>query len=36
MIKPNMYLASLDIKDAFYTVPIYEPHKKVLEIHVVK
>ena len=32
MIKPNnMYLASLDITNAFYTVPIYEPH-----IHVVK
>ena len=22
MIKPNMYLASLDVKDAFYAVPI--------------
>ena len=22
MIKPNMYLASLDIKDTFYTAPI--------------
>ena len=31
MIKPNMYLASLDIKDAFYTVPIYEPHRKYLK-----
>ena len=28
MIKPNMYLASLNIKDAFYTVPIYKPHRK--------
>ena len=28
---PNCYLASLDIKDAFYTVPIYEQHKKYLE-----
>ena len=31
MIKPNMYLASLDVKDAFYTVPIYEPHRKYLK-----
>ena len=31
MIKPSMYLVSLDIKDAFYTVPIYEPHRKYLE-----
>ena len=28
MITPNCCLASLDIKDAFYTVPIYEQHKK--------
>ena len=28
MITPNGYLASLDIKDAFYAVPIYEQHKK--------
>ena len=31
MIKLNMHLASLDIKDAFYTVPIYEPHRKYLK-----
>ena len=31
MIKPNMHLASLDIKDAFYTAPIYEPHRKYLK-----
>ena len=31
MIKPNRYLASRDIKDAFYTVPIYEPHRKYLK-----
>ena len=31
MIKPNMYLALLDIKDEFYTVPIYEPHRKYLK-----
>ena len=31
MIKPNVYLASLDIKDAFYTVPIYEPHRTYLK-----
>ena len=26
-----MYLASLDIKDTFYTIPIYEPHRKYLK-----
>ena len=31
MITPNCYLASLDIKDAFYTVLIYEQHKKYLK-----
>ena len=31
MITPNCYVASLDIKDAFYTVPIYEQHKKYLK-----
>ena len=31
MIKPNMYLASLDIKDAFYTVPIYKPQRMYLK-----
>ena len=31
MITPNCYLASLDIKNAFYTVPIYEQHKKYLK-----
>ena len=31
MTTPNCYLASLDIKDAFYTVPIYEQHKKYLK-----
>ena len=31
MIKPNMCLASLGIKDAFYTVHIYEPHRKYLK-----
>ena len=31
LIKPNMYLASIDIKDAFYTVLIYEPYRKYLK-----
>ena len=26
-----MYLASIDIKDAFYTVLIYEPYRKYLK-----
>ena len=31
MITPNCYLASLDIKDPFCTVPIYAWHKKYLK-----
>ena len=31
MIKPGAYLASIDIKDAFYSVPINEGHKKYLK-----
>ena len=31
MTTPNCYLVSLDIKDAFYTVSIYERHKKYLK-----
>ena len=31
LITPNCYLASLDIKDAFYSVPVYEAHKKYLK-----
>lgn len=31
MIRPNAYLASIDIKDAFYTVPIHPGHKKYLK-----
>ena len=31
MIKPNMYSASLHIKDTFYTIPIYESHTKFLK-----
>ena len=31
MISPNCYPALLDIKDAFYIVPIYKQHKKYLK-----
>ena len=31
MITPNSNLTSLEIKDAFYTVPIYEQRKKYLK-----
>ena len=31
MVKPGAYLASIDIKDAFYSVPIHEGHKKYLK-----
>ena len=31
MVRPNAYLASIDIKDAFYSVPIRDEHKKCLK-----
>ena len=31
MVRPNAYLASIDIKDAFYTVPIHPTHRKYLK-----
>ena len=31
MVKPNCFLASIDIKDAFYSVPIHSTHKKYLK-----
>ena len=27
MMKPEMFFASLDIKDAFYSVPVYHKHQ---------
>ena len=31
MVRPNAFLASIDIKDAFYSVPINDSHKKYLK-----
>ena len=31
MIRPNMFLASLDIKDAFYSIGIHPGDKKFLK-----
>ena len=31
MVRPNAFLASIDIKDAFYSVPIHKSHKKYLK-----
>ena len=31
LIMPNMYMAKLDIKDAYYSIPIYETHQKFLK-----
>ena len=30
LVTPDLWLASIDLKDAYYTVPIYEPHRKFL------
>ena len=31
LITPNCFIASVDLKDAYYTVPIAEEHKKYLQ-----
>ena len=31
MMKPGCYMASVDLKDAYYTVPVHEEHQKFLK-----
>ena len=31
IIKPNAWMASVDLKDAFFTVPIHESHQKLIK-----
>ena len=31
LITPNCYMASIDLKDAYYSVPIAKPHQKYLK-----
>ena len=31
LITPNRYMASIDLKDAYYSVPIAKPHQKYLK-----
>ena len=31
IIRPGDYMASIDLKDAFFSVPIYKPHQKYLK-----
>ena len=31
LIKPNMYMAKVDIKDAYHSIQIYELHQKFLK-----
>ena len=31
LVRPNMFLAKLDIKDAYYNIPIEESHQKLLK-----
>ena len=33
MITPYCYLASVDLKHAFYTIPIYDQHQKYLKFY---
>ena len=32
LIRPNVYMAKLDIKDAYYSIPNYEPEKVMVAI----
>ena len=31
IIRPNVYMASIDLKDAFFSVPIHSTHQKCLK-----
>ena len=31
LIKPNVYMASIDLKDSFFSVPIHNYHQKYLK-----
>ena len=31
VLRPNVFMASIDLKDAFYSVSIFEPHQKYLK-----
>ena len=31
IIRPNVYMASIDLKDAFYSIPIHPEHQKYLK-----
>ena len=31
LIQPNNYMAKIDIKDAYYSIPIFEQHQKLLK-----
>lgn len=33
LIQPNVYMASIDLKDAFFSVPIFEDHQKYLKFY---
>ena len=33
LIRPNCFMATIDLKDAYYSVPVSEQHKKYLKFH---
>ena len=33
LLQPNVYMASIDLKDAFYSVPIHKDHQKYLKLY---
>ena len=33
LIRPGMYMAKLNIKDAYYSVPIYDDHQSLFKFH---
>ena len=34
ILRPGAYMASIDLKDAFYSVTIYGPHQKILKFSI--
>ena len=31
IVRPNVYMASIDLKDAFYSIPIHLEHQKYVK-----
>ena len=34
LVKPGIFMSKLDIKDGYFSIPIYEPDQKISEISI--